>query len=976
MTHSFVNIILPLEADRADKVDARLEAYFKPLQESDSAQRTNLRRSGLHFMSITVVRAAPGKSAHLVIEGSVDGDEVRFFDILCNSLAAEVSDILQVAGLMPATGGLRPYLEQRQVRTGQGLFDVPGLNFCGTPEMSVNRILDEFALARKLRDIFDAQSFTGSPLANLRMIRSQIAADHALQALLTPAPVPSLPVEGGGVSLPFGTVLSLALQGVGKFLWPVLLALAAVIFATVGFAWSSGWAYRLGVGTGVLLLCLLALLTLLALLYRQLRVLEAANQPDNSLPDPAVLEEVMNHEDWAIQNHLAGVSVRQPGLMRRLTLRVAFWAVLQLAKTRFRPGFLAEIGTIHFARWVMIPGTDQLLFFSNYGGSWGSYLEDFITKASGGLTAVWSNTIGFPRSENLFGKGATDGERFKRWARRQQHPTRFWYTAYPRLTTARIRANAAIRQGLASASTEDEAQAWFTLIGSASRPARTIEASEVQTLFFGGLKYHPEAASLLVNLPDSPTINRAWLKTLIPRLSFGEIPPADLVRIVALSASGLRKLGVGDQVLAQFPAAFRVGMAHPSRQNMLADTGKDSPASWAWGGIRPVDAVLNLYADQAGTLTKALAVTRKELRAAGIGLVQEIRLSSPAAKRDPAGRPVRFGAEHFGFADGVSQPIVRGTRRWVKSEDSIHTVEPGEFLLGYPDNRGYLPLTLLVPATEDPANQLLVAAPHHSDGLLQPNFTQTGANADRDFGRNGSYLVIRQLEQDVSAFETFLSKAAQKLIDHPAIPYFSSRRPEALDRLSQWLGAKMVGRWKDGTSLVRYPFRPGTGWDGKLQAEPDNDFLPGAEDPAALSCPYGAHIRRSFPRDSLQPGSSEQLAITNRHRILRRGRGFEAGDADADTKNPGLLFMCLNSDIERQFEFIQQTWTTALQFHGLENEVDPLLGRGQKTGRLTIPTDGGPVMLTGVKDFVRVRGGEYFFMPGRRTLDYMAGQPK
>ena len=68
----------------------------------------------------------------------------------------------------------------------------------------------------------------------------------------------------------------------------------------------------------------------------------------------------------------------------------------------YRPGFLSDIGTIHFARWVTVPGTHDLLFFSNFDASWESYLEDFITKAHAGLTGVWSNSIGFPVTENLF----------------------------------------------------------------------------------------------------------------------------------------------------------------------------------------------------------------------------------------------------------------------------------------------------------------------------------------------------------------------------------------------------------------------------------------------------------------------------------------------------------------------------------------------------------------------------------------------
>ena len=92
-----------------------------------------------------------------------------------------------------------------------------------------------------------------------------------------------------------------------------------------------------------------------------------------------------------------------------------FWAVGLAASKYFKPGVLSDIATIHFARWVTIPNSRDLLFMSNYGGSWESYLEDFITKAHSGLTGIWSNTVGFPKASNLFMDGATDGDRFKRW---------------------------------------------------------------------------------------------------------------------------------------------------------------------------------------------------------------------------------------------------------------------------------------------------------------------------------------------------------------------------------------------------------------------------------------------------------------------------------------------------------------------------------------------------------------------------------
>ena len=115
------------------------------------------------------------------------------------------------------------------------------------------------------------------------------------------------------------------------------------------------------------------------------------------------------------------------------------------------------------------------------------------------------------------------------------------------------------------------------------------------------------------------------------------------------------------------------------------------------------------------------------------------------------------------------------------------------------------------------------------------------------------------------------------------------------------------------------------------------------------------------------PGSTEQLGITNRHRIMRIGRFYEPQEG----QKQGLFFMCLNGDLERQFEFVQQTWLHGAAFHGLVGERDPLLG-GAEAGCYTIPTRAGPMRLENLSSFVRTRGGGYFFLPGRRTLQYLA----
>ena len=104
--------------------------------------------------------------------------------------------------------------------------------------------------------------------------------------------------------------------------------------------------------------------------------------------------EIVAHNHCA-QNHMVSLTEIKGGALRLFALRLAFWGVGQLSPLLFRPGYLGPIGTIHFARWVKLPGTRDLAFLSNYGGSWQAYLEDFITLAHFGLTAVWSKTVGF-----------------------------------------------------------------------------------------------------------------------------------------------------------------------------------------------------------------------------------------------------------------------------------------------------------------------------------------------------------------------------------------------------------------------------------------------------------------------------------------------------------------------------------------------------------------------------------------------------
>jgi hypothetical protein len=207
---------------------------------------------------------------------------------------------------------------------------------------------------------------------------------------------------------------------------------------------------RLLQGAGVAL----AALPLLgpALLAICLKELSDPESPELAIPDAA--RALMAREDLQIQNQLTHVVAVRPGWLRSLSVDVVLGTIDFLAQELFKFGNLGGISTIHFARWVRIDGGKRLLFFSNYDGSWESYLGDFVDKAAVGLTAVWSNTEGFPRTLLLLFKGARDEERFKAWTRQHQVPTQLWYSAYPQLTVKNIVNNrkicAQLRKGFRS----------------------------------------------------------------------------------------------------------------------------------------------------------------------------------------------------------------------------------------------------------------------------------------------------------------------------------------------------------------------------------------------------------------------------------------------------------------------------------------------------------------------------------------------
>jgi Dyp-type peroxidase family len=430
---------------------------------------------------------------------------------------------------------------------------------------------------------------------------------------------------------------------------------------------------------------------------------------------------------------------------------------------------------------------------------------------------------------------------------------------------------------------------------------RRLELSDIQGLLTKGYTGLAGAAYFRVEIQNAPDA-RAWLRA---QLAARAIDSAARVEkhvtsnlSIAFTARGLEKLGLGEDTLRTFVPELREGMHPAERARLLGDVGANNPEQWWWGHADdPIDMLVIAFAHGA----TEPAITETEAALKQFGLVAKI-----LGKADDH--------EPFGFRDGISNPHVEGLSRGAPPARA-REIRAGEFVLGYPNEAGYLPAS---PSVAADATGRLPRLP----------------NGRFDLGRNGTFLVLRQIEQDVDAFRAFANGRER-------------------------LAAQLVGRWPSGAPVTRYPdCDPGFG-------HADNDFGY-REDRHGLRCPIGAHVRRSNPRDSLSVHDvtpDAALALADQHRILRRGRVYEEGG------KRGLVFVCLNANIEKQFEFVQASWVANPEFDGLDGERDALLGPG---GQFTRPGAVLPERVRGLAQFTTLRGGAYFFMPGLRSLEFLA----
>ncbi|WP_404790487.1 Dyp-type peroxidase [Altericista sp. CCNU0014] len=465
-----------------------------------------------------------------------------------------------------------------------------------------------------------------------------------------------------------------------------------------------------------------------------------------------------------------------------------------------------------------------------------------------------------------------------------------------------------------------------------------LDLSDIQGIIASGYGHLSHSRYLFLQIEEASKA-KGWLRSLlrdrhITSSLWGEKPPTAVN--LAVTYAGLQALEAPAELLQSFSKEFIEGMTEPNRTRQLGDFGINAPDRWEqpWQPDTTVDLLLILQATAAdlGALDDAY---RAQLGPNGLKLLAVETGYIPVDSR-----------EHFGFHDSISQPAIEGSPKAEKTRiNAQDLIKAGEFILGYLNEDGNYPSTPTVPVAQDPT---------HSLSLLP----QT---ALKDFGRNGSYLVYRKIAQDVAGFRRYFQDT------------FSTPEERLL------MMSKIVGRWPSGAPLVQAPDADPLG-----DRLPDNDFLAnsndfayGPEDPQGFRCPFSSHIRRTNPRDSLGQDASESIKSSRRRRLLRRGAVYgdplPEGVIEDDGQPRGLLFFCINANIRRQFEFVQQSWVNAPTFNGLYDERDPLVGYNPDGSLRTAIVPKEPLSQSlSLPNFVTLKGGAYFFLPSLSALTFLA----
>lgn len=480
------------------------------------------------------------------------------------------------------------------------------------------------------------------------------------------------------------------------------------------------------------------------------------------------------------------------------------------------------------------------------------------------------------------------------------------------------------------------------MAASAVTPAE-LETRDIQGLVRRGYGQLTEARFLLLEITDAERA-REYLRGICTRVNTAHESPKHFELQVAFTKQGLVELGVPKSAWTTFSREFIEGMDDDVRAESLGDRGQADKSALVWSE-KTVHVLLMMYAKDVD------AIDTEHRAVVDTGAFRVVR-------KDTQMLPDQ--KEHFGWRDGLSMPQLLGVPhdgpRRKQLETWTEPLKAGEIVLGYPNEYNALSESPTADLADDPAGHLVPTA----DGK------------HKDLGRNGTYLVYRELIQHVHELWSYLGQ--------------SRERGETKPEQAIALGAKMVGRWPGGAPLTVSPDR-----DDPKYANA-NEFKYAAKDAVGTGCPVGAHIRRANPRDALGAGRDDGDSVTmvRKHQMVRRGRPFgppvvqsmdprEIIAAEPDKHQRGLHFICLVGNISRQFEFVQRNWIQSANFGGLFKDGDPLTATRRSgenaNDELTVPAEPVRRKYKGMPQFTTLVGGGYFFLPGIAALRFIVGHP-
>lgn len=457
----------------------------------------------------------------------------------------------------------------------------------------------------------------------------------------------------------------------------------------------------------------------------------------------------------------------------------------------------------------------------------------------------------------------------------------------------------------------------------------------------------------------------------------------DVAINVAFTFPGLVALGVPVRTLRGMPDEFQEGMLKRAPiLNDIHDPQRGIEQLWdpIWvaelkDARRSVHVLITLHANakpkRYGSAREALEATYQSLA----GQCGEDRgLSILGGHRGPCDLYQELEAlpqedkEHFGFTDGIGNPVFEGQypseelmRSAVVGQGKLMAdqqwapLATGEFLLGYADE-----------AQETP-------------GAAMPN----------DFSRNGTFMAYRKMHQNVNAFHNYIEAKAE---------LYAAVHAVSQQEASETLRAKMVGRWSDGIPLMLAPtYEEWQAKKGEVENMPKSEChlnqstilrnFSYASDTDGSCCPFSSHLRRSNPRDMLdptvkppkQPGqiAKATTVLNNRRRILRRGLTYgHSGTGISDQQEHGILMLVFCASLFRQFEFVQQQWLEYGHDFQAGNDTCPLVGNHGDQAKFVIEASAKsrkpPFICDHLPQFVEVRGGAYFFVPSLTALRLIA----